>query len=352
MMLAAEFRNWSSMTICFRRIVTTFVAVVLLCLPGSAKKKNTPLHIFFIDVEGGQSTLVVTPAGKSVLIDTGYAGSRDAGRIQAAAKAAHLKRLDYVLITHYHPDHVGGVPDLLQRMKVGVFVDHGPNTDKTGYTLTAYAAYEQAIAHSHRMTLEPGQGLPLKGITFRVLAGAGQHIAEPLPGAGEANRYCDSEAAPDDTSENSQSLGVLISYGKFQFLDLGDLTENKELEFLCPNNLIGTVDLYLSTHHGSAQDNPKPLVWAVHPRVAIMNNGPHKGGSPEAWQVIHDSPGLAGFWQLHYAVDGGEDDNVKEDYIANVGDADGYYIEVSAAPDGSFTVLNSRNGYSRKYGAE
>lgn len=340
------------MTCSFRYAAITLLMGLLLC-PVAPARKKPPLRIFFIDVEGGQSTLIVTPTGKSVLIDTGFAGSRDAGRIVAAAKAAQLKRLDYVLITHYHPDHVGGVSDLLKRMKVDIFVDHGPNEDKNDYTRAAYTAYEKAIAHSHRMTLEPGQGLPLKGITFRVSAGAGKHISEPLPGAGEANRYCDSEAtAPDDTSENSQSLGVLITYGRFQFLDLGDLTANKELEFLCPNNFIGTVDLYLSTHHGSASDNPKALVWAVHPRVAIMNNGAHKGGSAEAWQIIHDSPGLAGFWQLHYSVDSGKDHNVNGDYIANRDDADGFFIEVTAGPDGSFTVLNSRNGYLKKYGAE
>ena len=339
------------MTSSLRRAAIALLMGLLLCAVAFARKKP-PLRIFFIDVEGGQSTLVVTPEGKSVLIDTGFPGSRDAGRIQAAAKSAQLKHLDYVLITHYHPDHVGGVPDLLKRMKVGVFVDHGPNERDADYTHDAYAAYEKAISHSHRITLEPGLGLPLKGITFRVLTGAGKHIGEPLPGAGEANRYCGSDSAPpNDDSENSQSLGVLISYGKFQFLDLGDLTENKELEFLCPDNFIGTVDLYLSTHHGSAPDNPKALVWAVHPRVAIMNNGPHKGGSPEAWQVIHDSPGLAGFWQLH-STDGGKDKNVREDFIANVDDADGHFIEVTADPDGSFTVLNSRNDYSRKYGAE
>lgn len=334
------------------RLAITLAVCFLLWAPALAKK-DKPLRIFFIDVEGGQSTLVVTPAGKSVLIDTGFAGGRDACRIQAAAHAANINRLDYVLITHYHEDHVGGVADLLKRMKVGIFVDHGPNQEDSDSTRANYAAYEKAIAHSHRMQLKPGQGLPLGGIIFRLLTGAGEHLAEPLPGAGEANRYCDSEAAPpDDRSENSQSLGVLISYGKFQFLDLGDLTKQKELELVCPDNFIGSVDLYLTTHHGLAPDNPKALVWAVHPRVAIMNNGPHKGASPEAWQIIHDSPGLAGFWQLHYAVDAGKDHNVKEDYIANVNDADGYFLEVTAEPDGSFTVLNSRTGYSRKYGSE
>lgn len=329
------------------------LAICVLLGTSALAKRNKPLRIFFIDVEGGQATLLVSPLGQSVLIDTGWAGARDARRIQAAAKAAHIKRFDYVLITHYHEDHAGGVADLLKRMKVGIFVDHGPNQENSGSALANYAAYEKAIAHSHRMQLKPGQGLPLRSIMFRLLTGAGQHITEPLPGAGVANRYCDSQAAaPDDVSENSQSLGVLVSYGRFQFLDLGDLTEKKELDLVCPDNLIGTVDLYLATHHGLAPDNPKVLVWAVHPRVAVMNNGAHKGASPEAWQIIHDSPGLAGFWQLHYAIDAGKDHNVRDDFIANMNDADGYFIEVAAKPDGSFVVLNSRNRVSRNYGAE
>lgn len=339
-----------------RRILLRFAIVSTFCatpLIAAAAKNQKPLRIFFIDVEGGQSTLIVTPSGKSVLIDTGFKGDRDASRIVAAANAAQIRQLDYVLITHYHEDHVGGVPDLLKKMKVGIFVDHGSNKEDSDSTRSNYSAYERATAHSHRMQLKPGEGLPFKDIAFRLLAGGGEHISEPLPGAGEANRYCDSETpAPDDTSENLQSLGVLITYGNFKFLDLGDLVKKKELELVCPNNLLGTVDLYLTTHHGLSPDNPKALVWAVHPRVAIMNNGPHKGGNAEAWQIVHDSPELAGFWQLHYAVDAGADHNVKDDFIANVGDADGNFIEVSAEPDGSFTVLNSRNGYTRKYGSQ
>jgi hypothetical protein len=269
----------------------------------------------------------------------------------AAAKTANLKRIDYVLITHYHPDHVRGVAELLQRIPVGMFVDHGTDVENSDSARDLYSAYEKATEHSKRIHLKPAEGIPLQGITFEVLAAAGEHITDPLPGAGEANLYCGVEAAvKPDTSENAQSLGVLVSYGKFRFLDLGDLTEKKELEFMCPNNLIGTVSLYLATHHGMAPDNPKALVWALHPQVAIMNNGAHKGGNPEAWQIVHDSPGLAELWQLHYAVDGGKDHNVSQDLIANVDEnSDGHYIRVVAEPDGTFTVSNSRNGLSRTY---
>jgi competence protein ComEC len=201
------------------------------------------------------------------------------------------------------------------------------------------------------VSLKPGQGLPFVGIRVQVLTAAGEHIEDPLPGAGEANPYCAGEAeAPVDTSENARSLGLLVTYGKFRFLDLGDLTKRKELELMCPNNRIGTVDLFLVSHHGFDQSNSRALVDAVHPRVAIMNNGAHKGGSPAAWQTVHDSPGLEDLWQLHYAVEGGKDHNVNEKMIANVDESsDGHGIEVSADSDGSFTVVNSRNGFRKAY---
>jgi competence protein ComEC len=330
------------------------VAIAGLLLTSVANAKSKPLQIDFIDVEGGQATLIVTPSHESVLIDTGWAGARDADRIVSAAKAAGLKRIDYVLITHFHQDHVGGVADLLQRIPVGMFVDHGNDVEDSDDARDLYKAYEKATEHIQRVHLAPNEGLPLQGIKFQVLTAAGERITDPLPGAGEANPYCgsDVEAKPDG-SENAQSLGVLITYGKFRFLDLGDLTEKKELELVCPNNLVGTVTLYLTTHHGLAPDNPKALVWALHPQVAIMNNGAHKGGSPEAWQIVHDSPGLADLWQLHYAVDGGKDHNVADDLIANIdGKSDGHSIKVEAEPDATFTIVNSRDGLARKYGAK
>lgn len=337
-------------TICAVAIMFCFCG---LAAPASAKAK--PLLIYSIDVEGGQSTLIVSPTGQSLLVDTGWPGfnNRDADRIVAAAKAAHLKRIDYVLITHYHRDHVGGVTQLAKKIKIGEFVDHGPNMEDSDVTREDYAAYQKVIAHVPHVTLKPGDGLPFRGITVQVLTAAGEHITGPLPGAGEANPYCASEPEwPVDKSENARSMGILVSYGKFRFLDLGDLTKRKEVDLMCPNNLIGTVDLFLVSHHGMALSNSKSLVWALHPRVAIMNNGAHKGGSPEAWQMVHDSPGLEDLWQLHFAVEGGKEHNVDERFIANPDEqADaGKPIKVMAMPDGTFTVENTRSGFEKTYG--
>jgi beta-lactamase superfamily II metal-dependent hydrolase len=311
------------------------------------------MQIYFIDVEGGQATLIVSPSGQSLLIDTGWSGyeGRDADRIVAAAHQAGLKQIDYVLITHYHRDHVGGLPQLVDGIKVGTFVDHGPNLEDSEMTRTDYAAYEKAIAGHAHVVVKPGWGLPIKGIVVKVLSAAGDLIPSPLPGAGEANSYCKGEATtPDDPTENSRSVGVIVTYGEFHFLDLGDLTKKKEMELACPNDLIGTVDLFLVSHHGADNSNSKSLVWALHPRVAILNNGARKGASPAAWQIVHDSPGLEDLWQLHYAAESDRDHNVPEDHIANPKEnCEGKYFKVSADPDGSFTLTNSRTGSQKTY---
>src|SRR3984893_7369247 len=236
-----------------RSVLTAAVLCLCVLSAGSlsvaaAAPSPKALQIYFIDVEGGQATLVVTPAGQSLLIDTGWPGyeGRDADRILAAAHQAGLAKIHYVLITHYHPDHVGGAPQLVDGVKVGTFLDHGPTLEDSAVTRTDYAAYEKAIAGHAHVIVKPGWGIPIKGIEVKVMRAAGDHKRNPLPGAGEENSYCASEPAAEvDATENARSVGVLITFGHFRFLDLGDLTKKKEIELACPNNLLGTVDLFL-----------------------------------------------------------------------------------------------------------
>jgi competence protein ComEC len=334
-------------------LIAACLCVLAVSFSHAAADNAKSLQIYFIDVEGGQSTLIVSPAGVSVLIDAGWPGyeGRDADRIMAAVHQAGIKQLDYVITTHYHRDHVGGLPQLVDGIKVGTFIDHGPNLEDSAVTRTDYAAYEKVIAGHAHVVVKPGWGLPIKDIQVRVLASAGDVMGFPMPGAGELNSYCAKEpAAPEDNTENPRSVGVLVTYGKFRFLDLGDLTKKKELELACPNNLIGTVDLFLVTHHGSDSSNPKALVWALHPRVAVIDNGPRKGASPAAWQIVHDSPELEDLWQLHYAAESDRDHNVADDRIANVKEnCEGKSISITAQADGSFTLTNSRTGVQKSY---
>src|SRR5438270_5756489 len=328
-------------------------ASLVLLLSAYLAAQNSGLQVYSVDVEGGQATLLVSPSGQSMLIDTGWPGfaGRDADRIVSAAKSAGVQQIDYVVITHYHQDHVGGVAQLADRIKIGTFVDHGPNLEEAEQTKTGYATYQEVLARTNakHLVLKPGDRIPIAGLAVQVLTAAREHISKALPGAGQPNSVCESEPVPpDDPSENSASLGVLVTYGKFRFLDLGDLTKQKEVQLVCPNNLVGTVDVFLVSHHGLNQSNCNALVRAVHPRVAIMNNGAHKGGSPEAWQTIHDSPGVEDLWQLHYAMDSDNRHNTGEKFIANSGGKDGNYINVAADPDGRFTVENSGNRFRRE----
>jgi beta-lactamase superfamily II metal-dependent hydrolase len=339
-----------------RSIFRTFIlqALALIFLSSTLLAAETkPLQIYFIDVEGGQATLVVTPSGQTLLIDTGWPGfnRRDASRIVTVARAAGVERIDYVLITHFHRDHVGGVTQLASQTKIGTFVDHGPNMEDANDPREDFAAYEKVASHSKRLVVKPGEQIPMKGLHVEVLTAAGKTISAALPGAGQPNPLCASEPeAAVDPTENARSLGTLITYGKFRFLDLGDLTKRKERDLVCPNNLVGIIDLYLTTHHGWNQSNAKVIVDAVHPRVSIMNNGAHKGGSPDAWETIHNSPGLQDLWQLHYALDSDKAHNVPETFIANMEEnCEGKYIMVTAEPNGTFEVFNSRNSYKKVY---
>src|SRR3984885_13882159 len=232
----------------FAALAIVFGAALLAFTEKSqAEPSSKPLEIYFVDVEGGQSTLFVTPEGRSLLIDTGWPGNarRDADSIVAAAKKAGLSKIDYVLLTHYHEDHVGGVPQLVARIPVGTFIDHGPNREfDHGITEHGYAEYQKVLAtgKSKRILAHPGDLLPIQGMNVRVISADGSLIADPLPGAGAPNPFCKtSELRPADQTENSRSLGTEITFGKLKILDLGDLTWDKERQLMCPTNKLGHV---------------------------------------------------------------------------------------------------------------
>ncbi len=343
-----------------QRMAFGFLVFLLAIAPATAASESTKnaLRIYFVDVEGGQSTLFVTPANESLLIDTGWPGheERDADRIVAAAKNAGINKIDYVLITHFHTDHVGGLPQLAAKIPINAFIDHGDNRESTDAdTVKGWNAYQQLVASKkyQRISLKPGDPLPVKGLDGVVVSADGVLIDHPLPGAGAENASCkDAQNYPADQTENARSLGSVFTFGKLRILDLGDLTSDKEMGLVCPQNKLGKIDIYIVSHHGWSQSGSPALLNAIAPRVAIMDNGAKKGGSPSTWEIIEKSPNLENLWQLHYSDEGGSAHNVPAEFIANVKGPDaGNYIKLTAWPDGKFEVFNSRTQQTKLYPA-
>src|SRR5262245_20919720 len=336
------------------------------------------LQIYVVDVEGGKAMLVVSPTGESLLVDTGHVGAgahRDADRILAAVHDAGVHEIDHLVTTHWHRDHFGGMASLARRITIREFIDHGANIQRDPVVDPFLRETYPVLYRSARHTVAvPGDAIPLGDVELRVVASAGKTINTTSPGA-TPNPYCDAfRRRPDVLTENSQSIGLVLSFGRFRLVDLGDLTANKQFELMCPANPVGPVDVLMVTHHGQPAGNTDVFVHAIEPRVPIMNNGLRKGGQPEVMKTIHTAPGLEDLWQLHASELSGQEYTVAGLFIANGSDKpepampiaplrpaeprDGappahsgraYWIKLSAFRDGSFEVTNARNGFAKMY---
>jgi competence protein ComEC len=312
------------------------------------------LDIYFIDVEGGQATLIVTPTRESLLVDTGYAGNngRDAGRIMAAVRDAALKQIDYVLLTHFHPDHIGGVVELAQQIPLRAFIDHGdfgPEGLKVARpeAIAAYEAYLPVRARGKHLEPKPGDRLPLTGVEVVFVSSASETLGRPVHGAGAPTATCPPTAPEGASLENTRSTGFHLRYGEFRFIDLGDLSGQPLYSLLCPTNKLGRIDAYLVPHHGGDDISHPAYVAALNPRVAILNNGATKGGGAKTFETLRAS-GLKDVWQLHRSRTAGVV-NFADDGIANLDETTGHWLKLSASADGSFHITNQRTAATRNY---
>ena len=398
-----------------RRSFAFLLTLALAAAVGSAQSGSSKtLDIYFIDTEGGHSTLYVAPTGESLLMDTGSPGGRDVARIMDVVQVAGVKQIDHLILTHYHGDHVGGLEELATRIPIAHFIDHGATVEPKEMVPGFQKMYAGMYAKAKHTVVVPGDKIPFDGVTVTVVTSNGKVLKTPLPGGGIPNPECAAFKPRDESRvdpENPMSVGVVMAYGKFRTINLGDFTWNIERELMCPNNPIGPIDLYLTSHHGIDQSGSPALVHGLQPRVAVMHNSAFKGGAIQTMQVLHTSPGLEDIWQLHWAYAAGMEQNSPSLFIANVEDnatlanallnppptfgqgrgpgagapppppppgvpgaapnppaqaprpaggpgggrgghtGPAFWIKVSAQPDGSFTVTNTRNNFTKTYAA-
>jgi competence protein ComEC len=366
-----------------RLLVVGLVAAGGTLLSGQARSVK-PLEIYVIDVEGGKSDLWITPAGQTILIDTGSPGERDLGRIMDALTSAGVTKIDYMITTHYHVDHAGNLAEVAKRVPIANFVDHGDTTEAplvTGQREQIpgfWALYPSIYGKGKRISVKPGDKLPVTGLDWRIAASGHQVVKMALPGGGKANPYCAGTERRTITQDpdDGASVGSVVTYGKFRLVDFGDMTWDIEHDLMCPNNPIGTIDLYRVSDHGLPDNSSKEFVHAIQPRVAVVQNGIRKGTAPVVMEVIRTSPGFEDLWQLHWNTTAGLEWNSPGAFIANGTDpaevaalltapppvrgggrggpvnanhSPAYSIKITVQPDGMYTVTNMRNNFSKTY---
>jgi beta-lactamase superfamily II metal-dependent hydrolase len=347
-------------------------SALLLLFAGLAQAASRHhLDIYFIDVGGGQATLIVTPKGESLLIDAGWPGKggpegrlgdaarpRDPERILAAMRDAGVSKIDLLLVTHFHRDHIGGIPELAQRVPIKTFVDYGsayPPADRSktdivdAQDVQSYDDYLPVRAKAAHIQPRPGDRLPLKDVRVTVVSTDGHALPRAMRNAGDKNDAC--PTAPRFTSypgdENLRSVSIVLQYGRFRFLDVGDLNGPPLFDLVCPRDLIGRVDLFLAPHHGGSGAAEPATLAALQPRAIIVNNAPRKGGRAGMLKMLSEAKGVD-TWQLHLSPEGGEH-NSPPQRTANVDSSTGYGFKVRASSDGSFTVINERTGSATSY---
>ena len=318
-----------------------------------AGKADGRLDIYWIDVEGGAATLIVTPQNETVLIDTGNPGIRDPDRIvQVATRVAKVRSIDHLIVTHYHRDHYGGAATLATLLPIGTVYDNGRFEGMPDDPGKAYFTFKC----KDRKVIRPGDVLPLKEASAKLQLQclvAQRKFIPVIPGAAANKQLCgEAKSKNRDGSDNANSVVVKLSFGKFRFFDAGDLTWNQETRLVCPVNLVGQVDVYQVTHHGLDSSNNPLVLQSLQPRVAIMNNGVTKGCAPEVFANLKGTKSIQAIYQMHKNLrPDGVTNNTSDAYIANVEkDCKAHYIKLSVAPNGtSYQVSIPAHGHQKTY---